>query len=242
VISPDFSRGALIGSRILDGRPANDILAALDPARHRRVFSALKQVELKKDQYLFQQGQTPTFIYFPVTSVISKFHILEDGRTIEVELTGREGALGVNSLFSEASAINCAQVCAAGSAYKVERELLAAEVKDSPELSDLLHDQIRRQITNLSQKVICNTFHHVEQRLATWLLQLDDRCGGDYLSMTQEHIARALGVHRPSVTYIAQEMRQKGLIDYVRGRIYIRDRAGLEKLACVCFSELNSVM
>jgi CRP-like cAMP-binding protein len=238
---PVLNGAGLAGVVMPAGRRTNSILSRLDIVSHRGLFRALKPVELKKDQFLFQQGEKPDFVYFPETAVVSKFHILEDGRTIEVEVTGSEGALGVTSVFNSSPAINCAQVCVSGSAFKVEREVVLAEASKSPELNALLYEQIRRQLTNLSQKVICNTFHHVDQRLATWLLVLDDRCTGEYLSMTQEHIARVLGVHRPSVTYIAQELRNKRLIDYVRGRIYIRDRRGLEKVACVCYSDMHSV-
>ena len=222
------------------GGPSNRLLSQLDPMLHKRLFRSLRPVELKKDQFIFQQGQKHDFIYFPETAVVSKFHILEDGRTIEVEVTGNEGALGVTSLFNSPSAINCAQVCIPGTAYRVETDIVFAEAKSSSKLNQLLCEQICRQLTNLSQKVICNTFHHVEQRLSTWLLMLDEKTSGDYLTMTQEHMARVLGVHRPSVTYIAQDMRNKKLIDYVRGRIYIRDRKGLAKLACVCYSEMHA--
>jgi len=220
--------------------PSNHVLSQLDPMLHKRLFRSLRPVELKKDQFIYQQGQQHEFVYFPETAVVSKFHILEDGRTIEVEVTGNEGALGVTSLFNSPNAINCAQVCIPGHAYRVESDIVQSEARSSTMLNQLLCDQICRQLTNLSQKVICNTFHHVEQRLATWLLLLDEKTKADYLTMTQEHIARVLGVHRPSVTYIAQDMRNKRLIDYVRGRIYIRDRKGLEKVACVCFSEMHA--
>lgn len=235
-----FSRSANEQNGSANLGHSNEILAKLDPFQHKRLFRSLRPVELKKDQFIFQQGQQHEFIYFPESAVISKFHILEDGRTIEVEVTGREGALGVTSIFSSPTAINCAQVCIPGTAYKVESEIVLAESRSSQILNQYLCEQICRQLTNLSQKVICNTFHHVEQRLSSWLLLLDEKCKGDYLTMTQEHIARVLGVHRPSVTYIAQNLRNKKLIDYVRGRIYIRDRKGLEKLACVCYSEMHS--
>jgi Mn-dependent DtxR family transcriptional regulator len=45
-----------------------------------------------------------------------------------------------------------------------------------------------------------------------------------------------LGVHRPSVTLVARRFQQAGLLDYHRGIIKIRDRAGLEKLACECYA------
>jgi len=56
--------------------------------------------------------------------------------------------------------------------------------------------------------------------------------------LTHEHVARVLGVHRPSVTCIAQTLRDKKLIDYGRARLVICDPVGLEKLACRCSADL----
>lgn len=43
-----------------------------------------------------------------------------------------------------------------------------------------------------------------------------------------------LGIRRTTVTLIAQNLQMAGLISYRRGRITIRDRAGLETAACDC--------
>jgi len=85
--------------------------------------------------------------------------------------------------------------------------------------------------------VACNAHHSVEERFSTWLLMLQDRCPVHRLKLTQEHIARVLGVYRPSVTCIAQEMRERRLIDYVRGNIVIADREGLKKRSCSCYTD-----
>ena len=58
-------------------------------------------------------------------------------------------------------------------------------------------------------------------------------------SLTQEQIARSLGVHRPSLTHIAQNLRERKIIDYVRGKIFILNQADLEKAACSCFLEMD---
>ena len=41
-----------------------------------------------------------------------------------------------------------------------------------------------------------------------------------------------LGTHRPSVTLIAGQVQQAGLIRYRRGHLTILDREGLEAVAC----------
>jgi Mn-dependent DtxR family transcriptional regulator len=54
--------------------------------------------------------------------------------------------------------------------------------------------------------------------------------------MTQELIANMLGVRRGGVTDAAMKLQDAGLIRYTRGRIQVRDRAGLEQRSCECYA------
>lgn len=54
--------------------------------------------------------------------------------------------------------------------------------------------------------------------------------------MTHEFLALMLGVNRPTVTLSAATLQDAGLISYQRGVMTILDRAGLEKVACECYS------
>ena len=49
-----------------------------------------------------------------------------------------------------------------------------------------------------------------------------------------------LGVGRPKVTLAAQRLQQAGLIAYRRGVVSIRDREGLEAVACECYRVIAS--
>jgi hypothetical protein len=71
----------------------------------------------------------------------------------------------------------------------------------------------------------------IEARLARWLLMCHDRAASDELSMTHEFLAGMLSVRRPGLTVATHVLEGDGLIRATRGRIVIRDRAGLEKLA-----------
>lgn len=220
---------------------ANTLLQAIRHEQFLRLRQFIKRVSLSKDQYLYQQDDEIQTIYFPETAVVSEFQILEDGRTIEVGIIGNEGALGIPSAFGSCRAANCTQVCVAGTALVIARDVLEREVRSDPRLQKVLHDYINGQIKQLSQRVVCNTFHSVEQRFCSWLLTLHKRSRRDRFRITHEHVARVLGVHRPSVTCIAQVLRDKKLIDYGRARLVISDRTGLERLACRCSAELHTL-
>ncbi|HEY0581496.1 MAG TPA: helix-turn-helix domain-containing protein, partial [Chloroflexota bacterium] len=59
-----------------------------------------------------------------------------------------------------------------------------------------------------------------------------DRSGQTSLPITHEFLASTLAVRRASVTEAAGGLQQAGLIEYRRGQMRIRDRAGLEARAC----------
>lgn len=221
-------------------RLINGLLQSVDPERFLRLRQFVKRVGLIKDQYLYQQDDRMGTIYFPESAVISEFQILEDGRTIEVGIIGSEGAVGIPSAFNSCRAANCTQVCIPGTALAIGRDVFEREVMSDPRLQLALHTYINAQIKQLSQRVVCNTFHSVEQRFCTWLLTLQSRSGRERFRLTHEHVARVLGVHRPSVTCIAQSLRDKKLIDYGRARLVISNANGLEKLACRCSADIHA--
>jgi len=53
--------------------------------------------------------------------------------------------------------------------------------------------------------------------------------------LKQEFLGQMLGIRRITVTVTASALQKKGLIRYTRGRLRIKDRDGLEKMACECY-------
>ena len=51
----------------------------------------------------------------------------------------------------------------------------------------------------VAQTAACNRLHDVEQRLARWLLMVQDRVDSQSLSITHDFLATMLGTDRPTV-------------------------------------------
>jgi len=62
-----------------------------------------------------------------------------------------------------------------------------------------------------------------------------DRVDGDDIELTHEALAAMFGVRRSSVTEALQDLKLKRLINYVRGKITVLDRHGLEECSCECY-------
>ena len=224
-----------------DSATVNRLLKQLPLALLKRLQPQTRKVALSGGEYIYRPDEEIDWIYFPETTAISELQILEDGRTIEVSITGRESAVGLQAMYWPGPSANWVQVCTPGTAVKIKRDALRKESRGMDWVNSLFHSTIGSYIAHISQKVACNAHHTVEERFSTWLLLLHDRCAAKRLKLTQEHIARVLGVYRPSITCIAQDMRERGLIEYVRGNIVIIDREGLIERSCNCYADLSAM-
>ena len=219
----------------------NRLLQQLPITLLKKLQPQTRKVTFSGSEYIYRPDEEIDWIYFPETTAISELQILEDGRTIEVSMTGRESAVGLPALYWPSRSANWVQVCTSGTAVKIKRDVLRKESRGMDWINSLFFSSMSSYIAHISQKVACNAHHTVEERFSTWLLLLHDRCASKRLKLTQEHIARVLGVYRPSITCIAQDMRERGLIEYVRGNILILDREGLMKQSCNCYADLSAI-
>jgi CRP-like cAMP-binding protein len=122
---------------------------------------------------------------------------------------------------------------------QVEVDALQAEYDRQETLQKLLLDYALKVFNQVSQCSACNNHHTVQQRIARWLLMLDDRSDQKTLFMTHQLLSKMLGVRRSGVSEIAKQLQRQEVIDYYRGKIKILDRPTLEQIACECYQILK---
>jgi CRP-like cAMP-binding protein len=64
------------------------------------------------------------------------------------------------------------------------------------------------------QSAACNALHPLEQRACKWMLMTHDRVFTDEFKLTHEFLGLMLGVSRPGVTVVAQQLQHAGLIRF----------------------------
>jgi CRP-like cAMP-binding protein len=127
----------------------------------------------------------------------------------------------------------------AGQALGIEAKVFRAMLDEAPKLRDVLGAYTQALLSEAAQEVACNRQHTIDERLARWLLMTQDRVRSDAIHLTQEFLAKMLGVRRPSVTVAAGILQRDGLIQYRRGDMQILDREGLEKVTCECYDRIT---
>ncbi len=78
----------------------------------------------------------------------------------------------------------------------------------------------------------------MEERCTRWLLMTHDRAAQDNFPLTQDFLSHMLGVRRASVNVATGMLKKAGLIQYVRGRVTVIDRLGLESTSCDCYQSI----
>ncbi|MBA2493751.1 MAG: Crp/Fnr family transcriptional regulator [Acidobacteria bacterium] len=214
----------------------NTLLLALPSIDFARLLPHLQMVSFNSGEDIYQPDGTSEFLYFPETAVFSQLNILADGRTVETAMIGYEGIAGLSTILSFQPKTFWTQTLIAGIALRINAKNFKPEFGRGGFLQAVLLDYINLYVAHISQRAICNIHHRIEERFCSWLLMLDDRNRKSRLILTQEQIAYFLGVHRPTLTLIAQDLRNNGIIDYIRGRIFILNRQKLEQSACECYS------
>ena len=214
----------------------NQLLAALPDSDYERLLPDLELIPLPLGLALYESGRHQGYVYFPTNSIVSLLYVMEDGSSPEVAVVGNEGVVGIALFMGGDSTPGRAVVQSAGYGYRLRASVLQTEFSQGGELQHLLLRYAQALSTQTAQTAVCNRHHSVEQQLCRWLLLSLDRLPWNELTMTQELIARNLGVLRESVTEAAGKLQAAGLIHYRRGKITVLDRPKLEARVCECYA------
>jgi CRP-like cAMP-binding protein len=223
--------------------PENRLLAALPADERERLKPYLETVPLEFRQVLVEFDRPIEHVYFLDDAVTSTVVRTPDGDTIEVGLMGAEGFVGLSLVYGVGRSNGTVVVQMAGGASRMRAADFNRHVKERGGLClDLLLRYANYFAVMVQQHAACNATHNIEARMCRWILLTHDRVGGDVFPLTQEYLALMLGVRRPTVTEIAQRLREEGLIDYTRGNVKVTDRRGLEQRSCACYGLIREQM
>ena len=218
----------------------NRLLAALPSEEYGRLLPHLESVPLPFMGVLYEGGEPIRHVYFPDGGLISLLIVMNDETVREIGVIGDEGMLGTAVALGVKTATTRALVQLPGTAMRMKAGALRDELGRGGALPDVLRRYAHALFTQVSQSAACVSSHDVNQRLSRWLLMTHDHAPGDEFEMKHEFLATMLGVTRSVVTRAAGRLQRVKMIRYVRGRVTVLDRRGLEAAACECYGVVRA--
>lgn len=216
----------------------NKILDSLSDETLARLAPDLETLDLPQGTQLYGPEDEIDYLYFPAGAMISVVGITSDGGAAEIGLMGDGGIAGVEALLGGENSPHQIMAQLPGAAVRLKVSTALTEFNRCEDFQELALEFVRRFLLQVSQNVVCNRLHNLEQRVAKWLLMCGDRYRDSDLPLTQEFLSLMAGSTRASVTLAAIALRDMGYINYSRGKITILDREGLGGLACDCYDTI----
>ena len=214
---------------------SNRLLNLLTDNCRKSFVSHCELISLDLGDVLGNPEDTIAYVYFPVEGIISWEKQIAGSPFLAAALIGNEGMVCISLLLGVDTTPCRAVVQKAGFALRIPAATFSRQIEQKPALDFVLKRYAYVSYSQMLQTATCNLFHLLENRLARLLLMLQDRAQSDELHLTQDQLAKMLGVRRVGVTKAAGSLQRQNLISYSRGNVIIHDAKGLKSASCICY-------
>lgn len=213
----------------------NRLLETLPAAELVYLLAFTEKIELPVRTILYEPGIRPRYAYFLTNGIASIVRNAANGAVVEVGIIGREGLVGAIHLLGPLELPTQSFMQITGSGRRILLADLNKIYKVAPSLHRRISEFIQFRVINACQLAACNATHSLEQRLARWLLNIQDRMQDETFPLTHEFLAEMLAVQRPTLSVIAKQFQMAGIVSYRHGHMQILEHDTLQRLACDCY-------
>jgi CRP-like cAMP-binding protein len=222
------------------GKPVeNKILLAMNRAEFDIIRPHLKFVALPSHLRLHEAHEPFKYVHFLNEGLISLVIVMENGKTVEAGIVGREGVSGMHAVAGLSHGPLREVMQMGGNGFRIKIADLKTALATTRNFQRILERYSVILGLHVAQTAACNRLHDIDQRLARWLLMAHDRVDSGTLRITHDFLATMLGTDRPSVSQAAGTLQKMNIIQYRRGTVKILDRTALEGRACECYAVIQ---
>ncbi|MGE7368438.1 Crp/Fnr family transcriptional regulator [Neorhizobium sp. NPDC001467] len=202
-----------------------------------RLQDAFERVELPRAFELSRPNEACSYAYFPEAGIASIVARSPEGQQTEIGMIGRDGMTPASLVLDAGQDPYAIFMQVQGESYRIASDRLQAAIQEDRDLQGLLARYAQALAVQCAFTALSNAVHHIDERLARWILMCHDRTDGNEISLTHEFLSIMLAVRRPSVTTALHMLEGKKLIYSERGVIIVRDREALEAFAHDVYGE-----
>lgn len=199
------------------------------------VSKAHRQLEIKKDTYLFREGEQAEEVYYIQSGKIQISKIAADGQELSLRICSKGDIVGELTLFAEQPKyLLNAKVLEDGIVSCIQREVLEKSLLENNKLAlefmKWMSDHFRKTQTKFRDLVL----HGKKGALYSTLIRMCNSYGVMKengilidLQLTNQELANFCGTSREVVNRLLNDLRTQGIISINRGKITVHHLAYL---------------
>lgn len=187
--------------------------------------------EMKKDVFLFREGEEPTHIFLLHSGKVRIGKITPDGKELSFRICKANDFICETPLFYPAAIYSVhAKVIEKGSYSMIPKHTLEQYVLDNPDFNQKFMRQLGIQHQKNQSKFRDLLLHGKKGALYSTLIRLCNSYGMDHddgiflnISLTNQELANFCGMSREVVNRLLNELKRQGIITSEKSYIIIRD-------------------
>lgn len=193
--------------------------------------SARVPCQYGRGDVLYLEGSDCRGLFCIKTGRVKLYRGAADGKLQLVALAGPGQFLGHRELLTGQPCFCTAEVLAGGDICFLERDVVLKALEVDPQLSRNIILALAGSLDVAEQRLLELARMRAPARLASLLLQCSDTYGV-VDPLTREEMAQLCGLTVESVSRTVRALGRQGLLSFEGRRIFVLDRARLNRLRC----------
>jgi CRP/FNR family transcriptional regulator, cyclic AMP receptor protein len=163
---------------------------------------------------------------------VQLYRLSLEGKKIVVATLGPGAVFGEMSLVGQGMYNTYAEAAGECVLCVMSRPDVERLMRERPQVALRIVEALGNRLVETERQLEEVAFKSIPARLASLLLRLADRQGGDEVTdYTHQDFAEMLGTYRETITQVLNDLRAQGLLQTGRKQVTLLDRAGLERVA-----------
>jgi CRP/FNR family transcriptional regulator len=192
------------------------------------------QVAYKKGETIAKQNSFVTHILYVKKGFVKVYRENEDGTSLIYRILPEGSLVGLSALFYSntfqysIAALSESRICA------IDKKVIETLFKDNGNFSQIVLQELNKEIYHLRAKMVSLTHKQTEGRLADSLLFLMKEVYHSSkfkLFLSRKELAEFSGMSTMSVVRTLKNFQKKGMVSEESGYLNIIDSEGLESLS-----------
>ena len=205
-----------------------DIFCDLEPEAMAAFEQQTEMRTCRKGQILYSQEDRAEVLFLLKRGRVQLYRLTPAGRRLEVAVIepgtffGEMPLLGESLRHTFAEAVEDSLICV------MSRADIEGLMRRRSEVALRMIEVLGRRLALCEARLEEMAYRSVPARIAAVLVRLSQGRNGEVVSITHQELGDMIGALRESVTKVLDDFQRAGLVELGRGRVILRDVAGLQ--------------
>jgi len=209
---------------------AMDLFCDLEPAALAAFEQQTEMRTCRKGQLLYSQEDRAEVLFLLKRGRVQLYRLTPSGKRLDLAVIEPGAFFGEMPLVGESLRHTFAEATEDSLICVMSRSDIERLMRERSEVALRMIEVLSRRLALCEARLEEMAYRSVPARIAAVLLRLSQRQAGEVVPITHQELGDMIGALRESVTKVLDEFQRAELVELSRGRVILRDVAGLQAL------------